>query len=263
MDGNLIAERGGLGLTKLDWDSKPLWTFESLAHHDVWVGEDGQVWSLDRAPAMVEGPDGKIPILADSIVLLGPDGSLRQRVPVFGFAGDRIPMSRIEAIRTALITVPQDEDLLSVVRSDSPYDVFHTNSVLPIQRTVPTMNAVPGDLLVSIRELHLVAVVRPEPPDPTNPERPTGARIVWELDTEVLYQHHATLVADDHLLLFDNGRGRGYSRAVEIDPANGEVVWEYSGDPPESMYSGWRGSAQRLPMATRWSPSRTKVASSR
>ena len=52
---------------------------------------------------------------------------------------------------------------------------------------------------------------------------------------------------DGHLLVFDNGAFRGWSRVLEIDPVSGRVVREYSGDPPRSLFSKTRGSAQRLP----------------
>jgi outer membrane protein assembly factor BamB len=50
-----------------------------------------------------------------------------------------------------------------------------------------------------------------------------------------------------HILIFDNGTYREWSRVVEMDPATGRIVWEYRGDPPEAFYSKWRGSNQRFP----------------
>ena len=36
-------------------------------------------------------------------------------------------------------------------------------------------------------------------------------------------------------------------RVVELDPVSREIVWTYTGSPPDSFYSKWRGSNQRLP----------------
>jgi hypothetical protein len=55
------------------------------------------------------------------------------------------------------------------------------------------------------------------------------------------------MLPDGHILLFDNGVERKYSRILEIDPYAGSIVWEYHADPPEDFYSFTRGSAQRLP----------------
>jgi hypothetical protein len=55
------------------------------------------------------------------------------------------------------------------------------------------------------------------------------------------------MLPDGHILVFDNGVRRKYSRVLEVDPASGEIVWEYRGEVPELFYSEARGSAQRLP----------------
>jgi outer membrane protein assembly factor BamB len=52
---------------------------------------------------------------------------------------------------------------------------------------------------------------------------------------------------DGHILLFDNGIARGWSRALEMDPMTGAVVWEYKAPNPRDFFSASRGAAQRLP----------------
>ncbi len=54
------------------------------------------------------------------------------------------------------------------------------------------------------------------------------------------------MLEDGHILLFDNGLGRGWSRAVEMDPVSGKITWEYRASPPESFYTASKGSVQRL-----------------
>jgi len=34
---------------------------------------------------------------------------------------------------------------------------------------------------------------------------------------------------------------------VELNPVSRQIVWEYKADPPESFYTSWGGSNQRLP----------------
>ncbi|MDP8236578.1 MAG: hypothetical protein P9M08_09355, partial [Candidatus Erginobacter occultus] len=43
-----------------------------------------------------------------------------------------------------------------------------------------------------------------------------------------------------------NGYFRGWSRVIELDPAAGEIVWEYAASPPEKFFTATRGGAQRL-----------------
>ena len=56
-------------------------------------------------------------------------------------------------------------------------------------------------------------------------------------------------MANGHVLLLDNGahrRGLSYSRVVEVDPENNEIVWEYRGTPLNSFFTHFTGGAQRL-----------------
>ena len=55
------------------------------------------------------------------------------------------------------------------------------------------------------------------------------------------------MLESGNILLFDNGLSRGWSRAIELDPLSGEIVWTYEAEPRKSFYTVGRGSAQRLP----------------
>ena len=70
----------------------------------------------------------------------------------------------------------------------------------------------------------------------------------WGRDT-ILFPHEAQVLKNGNILLLDNGapNRRAYSRIVEIDPVEDEIVWSYSADPPESFFTIGRGTVQRLP----------------
>ncbi len=94
-----------------------------------------------------------------------------------------------------------------------------------------------GNVMFSYRTLDTIGVI----------DRETG-EIVWawgpgELDK----QHQPNMLPNGHIIIFDNGTARKYSRIVEMDPASGEIVWEYLGDPPESFFSSAVSGQQRLP----------------
>jgi hypothetical protein len=55
--------------------------------------------------------------------------------------------------------------------------------------------------------------------------------------------HHATLLENNNILIFDNGSRRGYSRVLELNPVTGKVVWKYVADPLGSFYSWGMGAA--------------------
>src|SRR5262249_32660997 len=97
-NGDLLAVMHGLGqmatgygLIKLDRNSNGLWKHAANVHHDVDVGEDGTIYAIQHE-VVHEMPKGleyiPTPCLADSLVVLSPDGQLRRK-----------PISILEAFR--------------------------------------------------------------------------------------------------------------------------------------------------------------------
>jgi outer membrane protein assembly factor BamB len=62
-------------------------------------------------------------------------------------------------------------------------------------------------------------------------------------------QHDCQVLANGNIMLFANGYNTtdlSYSRIVEFDPASGETVWEYKGNPLLTFYSPHISGCQRL-----------------
>ena len=115
------------------------------------------------------------------------------------------------------------------------FDLFHSNTVEIVPRDIAVARK--GNLLICVRYRDLVAIVDEE-----------TRKVVWRWGPGVLdWPHNPSVLANGNILIFDNGTRRGYSRLVEVNPATGEIVWQYVGDPPESFYSNGRGAAQELP----------------
>jgi len=94
-----------------------------------------------------------------------------------------------------------------------------------------------GNVLFSTRNVNAIGVI----------DKETGA-VAWAWGPGVLdRQHMPTMLDNGHILVYDNGTFRGYTRILELDPQAEEIVWEYKADPPESFFSPTRGSSQRLP----------------
>jgi len=65
-------------------------------------------------------------------------------------------------------------------------------------------------------------------------------------------QHDPSLLANGHILLFDNGAHRrdqalSASRVLEVDPTTNTIVWEYRDTPPYNFFSPTISGARRLP----------------
>jgi len=94
-----------------------------------------------------------------------------------------------------------------------------------------------GNILFSYRSLSIIGVI----------DRSSG-RVVWawgpgELDG----QHKPTMLPNGHILVFDNGTGRGWSRLIELDPVSGRIVWQYAAEPKRDFFSPYISGADMLP----------------
>jgi hypothetical protein len=139
-----------------------------------------------------------------------------------------------------------ESELLKGVRKavDMPkvhkVDYFHMNTI----NLLPENSAADsdprfqrGNFLVCFRNVNQIAVL----------DRITY-EVLWAWgEGQLEWPHHPTMLENGHILIFDNGVNREYSRVVELDVLDEAIVWEYKSDPPEDFYSFGRGSAQRLP----------------
>jgi hypothetical protein len=221
-NGDLVAMWEGTGLVKLDRNSKILWTYADPVHHDLDLDPEGNVLVLLKRAHMVSSFDPNRPVLEDQIAVVSP-------------TGDRL---RGVSILDALLASPY-APLLRFHRPDDG-DILHTNTLALLDEA--QAKAIPGarkgDVLVALRSLDFVGVV--------SLERKT---FVWGLAGVWRQPHEPVLLANGHLLIFDNfgfrSDDRNYSRALEIDPLTHQVSWFWAG--PPRFLSKICGLVQRLP----------------
>ena len=239
-DGDLVVIEKDVLVARISVDSETRWSLAGRFHHDVAVADNGDFLVPNRGERLWAADGRDVPILADWIEVVGPGGESRRRIQILEGASRYLPAERgrkvLEAAREGRLLEAYRAGKRGIVKSGSPGDFFHLNSIEILPRDVPGLGR-RGHLLISLRHLDLVAVVDPE-----------SGEFGWVWGPgEVEAQHHPSLLDNGHVLLFDNGPWRGYSRVVEVAPASGEIVWEYRGDPPSSFLSPSRGACQRLP----------------
>lgn len=231
-DGDLMVIRRDGVLLRIAPDSSVRWQGALDAHHDLSPDGEGGFWVLTHALGRIPFEGAPIPIVDDFLVQLDAQGQERRRIPLRVLLGDAIPRARLEAIAAR----PQDVAWDPERPLHGTIDVFHTNTVERLPRDVPGLGRA-GQLLIAARELDTVAVVDPD-----------GPALAWRFGPGVLDRpHQPTLRRNGHVLVFDNGASRGWSRIVEVDPVAREVVWEYRADPPEAFFSEKMGGVEELP----------------
>jgi hypothetical protein len=225
-DGDLWAIIHNKYAVRLGWDSQVKGKIEGMTHHDIAIPERGGVCLLDRAYRLVFFRGLPIPVLDDRIVFYSQEGEKKGDIGVYKFVAPHISpryffreyffkvygnMLHARVFFKAIRHMLKNENFLSL----RLLDLLHTNSVQIIDRDVPGL-----------------------------------CKLLWHWGPgDILMQHHATLLDNGHILLFDNGdsKKRPYSRVIELDPVTKKISWEYKADPPEEFYSAIRGAAQRLP----------------
>jgi hypothetical protein len=233
----------GYGLIKLDKDSNVLWKYAANIHHDVDVGDDGTIYAIqhDIADDMPAGLEFiPTPCLVDSLVLLGPDGTLKKKpIPILEAFRD----SRYRALLDCLERGPRRKpapgapagphfDEKTLMR-----DAVHMNSVAVLRHGLaprfPAFKA--GQVLFSLRHLDAVGVLDPD----------SGA-LVWAARGPWHAQHDAQFLDNSRLLIFDNGGLLKGSRVLEYDPQTQAIPWSYSGEGRTPFYTSEKGMSQRL-----------------
>lgn len=235
-DGDLVANVEYAGTVRIDACSDVEWTLTGGGHHSVEQAEDGTFWIPGvtravepRSEAYPDGypglrgrvhhgllvqVDGEAPEVLQSIDVLDVlyDNDLERYIPKYGQLGhsDVVHMNDIEPLPTALA---------------EEYPLFEA-----------------GDLLVSLRNLHLVFVL-----DPVSHE------VKWHASEHFIMQHDPDWIGDGWIGVFDNNKDHtrrgtmlGGSRVVAVQPHTDSIRILFPTARSEPFYTEHRGAWQRL-----------------
>ncbi|KPL19382.1 MAG: hypothetical protein AMJ92_03620 [candidate division Zixibacteria bacterium SM23_81] len=245
-NGDVLVIKEFLELLRLNWNSKLVWKKALAAHHDVAHAPDSSFYVIARSFKRHRG----LRVIFPTIVHLKTDGKEIDRWSAY----DHMTEMRNTLDTSSFLDMHLDSALSGrsqkfgvseIIKriGTGPgqyYDYFHLNAITVIPPTVlgeQDLRFRRGNLLICLRNVNQIAVL----------EKDTY-RILWSWgEGELEWPHHPTMLENGHILIFDNGVQRRYSRVVELDPLTEAIVWEYVAEQPEDFYSHFRGSAQRLP----------------
>jgi hypothetical protein len=239
--GDLLALVGHHHILRLDRSCNILWKKESRFHHELEVDEKGNIWSLLNNDRIVRTSYGPLSILDNSIAVLSQDGHIIREIPLYEIFEPLIPKKTYMHI---IFHIPLRYP--GMIRSwlkkrfffngHMKLDIFHANSLTILDRDIEGV-CKKGDILICVRELDTIVILSQQ-----------SEKMIWEWGSgELDKPHHATLLDNGNILLFDNGLSRGFSRVIEVNPLSRKIEWEYKAQPPEMFFSATRGACQRLP----------------
>jgi hypothetical protein len=242
-NGDLLTGVGDKEIVKLDWNSNRIWTKKIRSHHRFYPAENGDIYVVARKDSLVFYRGWPIPILEDYIAILSPDGKLTKEIRFYNSIERFFSQKRLMYIYRWIIN---PKNLIRIIwrkitgtylfEHDTLLDIMHTNSVELLTRDVRGLGT-KGDMLLSIREIDFVGTLNVE-----------SKKMVWAWGPGILCrQHYPTVLDNGNVLVFDNGRFKGYSRILEVNPSTGRIVWDYNSDAKKKFFTAGGGVAQRLP----------------
>jgi hypothetical protein len=243
-NGGLLVMVKDKMLMCLDRQSTVRWICRLRFHHDISLSDSGDIYAIARKDSFVVRHGLPFPLLQDCLVILSPDGKVRREIAVYPLVKAEMGDENFLRIYRWLQEPTSLQECRSrkrkkgyYLRMDTPVDLLHTNTLDVVGCEIPGVCR-KGDLLISVRELDLIGIVDIQ-----------SEKLVWQWGPGILEkQHHPQVLANGHILVFDNGfNGREYSRVLELDPVSRDIVWEYRAPPPQKFFSQRGGSCQRLP----------------
>jgi hypothetical protein len=201
-DASIIVgfDRGDL-MVRLDDCGRVIWQKDGVFHHAVSPAEDGSFWTWR----------GERTAYGHFHYLHNFDGRTGRAIREIGLIEDVI---RGSGEGSHVFGVRPDYPFRRSVpdpRDDPTGDLFHPNDIEPLSAQIADRFPLfaDGDLLVSFRNINLIAVIGP-----------TSGRVKWSSNGPWLAQHDPDYLDDGTLSVYSNNTGRGRSEIIRIDPVS-------------------------------------------
>lgn len=234
-DGDVLLNLEYAATLRLDACSRVVWKLAAGNHHSIAPADDGTFWipgvtpeARRSTPASPHGVDGiQVPVYQDLILRVDEHGVILDSINV-------------------LDVLYANELQWQLVKRERLYtdDPTHLNDIEPLPDSLadeyPGLEA--GDLLVSLRNLDLIAILDP-----------WSGQIKWHMTGNLIKQHDPDFIGDGWIGVFDNrdddterGGVLGGSRILAIQPATDSTRVLFPTPRADPFYTRHRGKWQRL-----------------
>jgi hypothetical protein len=200
----------GMGLVKMNRASDVIWEYSGNVHDALYLSQEGDMYTLthetnseNKRPEWLKYDQP--PRILDNVLVLSAEGKVKKQLPVLEAFND----------------TPYEQYLYS---ANADFLYTHVNSVMLLEKDIadkfPLFQA--GDLLISIRNLDLIAVLRPK-----------LGKIVWAASG--IWQRPADARFTDRgtITLFDSRgairpSGMLQTRVLEFNPSTRGIPYKYT-----------------------------------
>jgi hypothetical protein len=223
------------------WDDKVIWEKDEAIHHDIVFDEDrGLIITFSKEMHEYKGRN------VDFCVIIEYDLNGKE---VFRWSTwenlKEIQKNHkpLELDRPKVFFLPETAKRKDKTPWGGNYDYYRINSLQIIPETdigKKDSRFRKGNWIISIRHGSMIFILDKD-----------TKKIVWkciyeDVKDNIEGQHSVQMLENGRILIFDNGRYRGWSRVIEINPLNYEILWEYKSDKKEGFFTLSEGYCQRL-----------------
>ena len=239
-DGSVVFNVANYGTVKMDKCGSVLWTVDRAMHHSITPNPDGSFWILARSD-----PDA----IPDELKLTGVDDSWTdERLVRYEDLLLKIDANGQVLEEISLLKAFFEGEFNYVLHDARLIDPTHANDIEVVTAALADRleGVDEGDLLVSVREFHMLVIL----------DQVSGD-IKWHQIGPWVRQHDPEITENGIIEVFDNGgehrppdQFKG-SRIVALDPVTRETQTLYPRPGDETFFSVIMGTHQRLPNGNR------------
>ena len=228
-DNDLVGMYQGSFLFKISPRGELRWRKKIKPHHDFDFLDENTIVSFSEYQEELNSQGETFPIRVDKLVLLDLDGNKLAEKPFYSLLQHLVtPEVARRSLRRHRKNLSRDDDRGA--------DVFHANRLLVLDKDHPVLGR-KGNVIALLRNINTLVSIDLE-----------QERLHWSLKVpDIQLAHEPHVLPNGDILLFDNGRFRGWSRIIILDPEDGEVKWEYKTENPANFFSRTQGGVQPLP----------------
>ena len=239
-DGSVLVNFSELGTARIDSCGDTVWTLNRMNHHAITMNPDGSFWTLSKRDINKISEDVLLynvslddlqsessNLYEDILLLVSNDGQVLKEISVLKSLIDGDFEQKL-----------YDVSLISKLDPTHVNDIEVVNNALA--KKIPDVN--PGDLLISIRQMHMLAIL----------DKNTG-KIKWHYsDAPWIRQHDIDITDKGTIEIFNNDykemklKDIPGSSIISYDPEDNSHYTIYPRQKEDAFYTKIMGTHQTL-----------------